>query len=1535
MKKILVFLGSLLLVFSLFVGVSASINPNDASGASGNLNADSSTKKDALSISGDITLDVGEELDFSDKFKLYVNQEAKDKLTYEVEDDNVIYLNTAKQKLIALRAGQSKVIISSDEYYTELNIIVNVKNFCTDGDFDTLKAGTTWTAPNQENDGWRLYTGGAQVAETQTIEVLEYDEVRKNVIHYNHTSSTQYSNLYKSYKVEAGQYYVTADMKGDNVLKDVYVRVNQGNKYGLTQTTKVKGTFEWTNFTSEVVRVAEGESLKVELYFANNSGEVWFDNIQIFRVLETTYTSFSVNNTVEKLEVGQTAQIKCSVDPASIIDFEYTYSSSDEGIVKVDKVGNLTAVSNGIAIVTVRDKLYNYLRNVKVVVGKENGISASVDNKLLTDGLIVINEDSINEFTLTSSSNDKFEVYEYSNAKYGKYYIKDNKIIYTPNAHMYTISEEYDTFSVIAFNKEKGYVLVNIDVKINNVIDDTTTVEFWHTTDKNTALEWTETAGSNYTSENLYNGGYLQVVSNDVEAIYSATYKKHMGENSNAQNVYREAKAQMYSNIYATAKDGSLQLTTVNGGTVKILFEGKAKEILDRYYESQGKIIHGVLYDYIPAKDFTGYDTFEFVLNNGDNKVTIINKVYVAPGQEEFDFANLDLSGTYLLSNDEWLDEVKEGYKNGDIYIKTWVDFYEAQYKNHIPTGVPATARTPMEQLAILYRITGNKEYLTKCWNEMVHVVKDQNFSEDGTRRASWGEDSNGFLDAAMVTYSVAFTYNYIKDDLTDAQKEIVMKALYEEGFYYFENLINVNVLLHGNNHNLLVCGNLAIAALSAMSYEGTIKVNTRDHGEQTINVQEMAAETVITAFKYLQIGLVHYSESGGFPEGPSYSIYAHRNMVALLATLANLYGIDDNGNIINSFGLTDIEGIMNYINYPLYTSSPNYQSFYYAESEYSNNQPALLWYTRYDEDNTNAAILSKLAFEQESYNIQNLLYYKPGLFEKIDYQAIEKLDFLLEEHELATFRSEFGNEMAIFTGLKGTDSNSGAFAHRNLDSGTFEIYALGERFIGNFSNETYNVIVPDGYWDYDYQRWTYYKKNPQGHNTLVFNPEDEPVLLQDPYEKAPIIDFKSNSSSGYSVIDLTGVYKQNAISAIRGLKLFDNRSQILVQDEFVLRKESTVYWSAHTEARIEIVDDKLARLTMNGKSLYAYITSDLGTFTQMSANEPLPGTQGDFCNLDNRGVNKLVIKLEGVTEGTLSVVFFATLQDVKEFDAYDVTPISDWTLDAETSKTNISVEDIKFDAELANNERYVFNPYQYEYVVKLDQETTKIPDFTITYDKTKYNVKVEKAPFFNGLTKVIVTDKSTEESVEYSYKFIVDVIIAGHQEYEKLEVVSVTGHADAAKLIDGSANSTIISSTKEELIFEFENVKEFTNVMIRYAGGMLNTYYFDIYYSEDGINYECCYYGGQSNNEMGDEVYTIGNVKAKYVKIVFNGNTVDQVLKVSEVSFLYNKEVNTKVKKSSGGCGGGCGGSLIGSLIGLVAISGAIIISKKKKENE
>lgn len=1505
------------------------------------LKGEAETRERALSLSQEMEIEVAEEVPIT--FMPYVSESDKQTMEWSLSEEGVVYLTKTKYKLIALKAGETTLTVQSAQYYSTVHIKVRYQNLFERGNFENLDSGMIWEVSNQELGGWRLYTGGSPVAENQLVEVL--DDNGNKVIHFRHPTTPHTSVLYQQIGgLSGGQYYVTAKMKGTDVEKDAYVRVNQGNKWGLTQTTKVKGTFDWETYTSDIVRLDEGEKLKVELYFSANTGEVYFDDVQVFKVITSEYNSFTVSasksyrnssekpaalkqpNQIGKMEVGDKVQLMCETYPQSQIDYDYSYSVEDHEILSVvsygENAGELTALKNGVTNVDVTDRYGNH-KKILVAVGKENGIWASIEG-IGEESFVAGKEDTTKKIKIQCESS-QFELYKYSNAQHGNYYIENQTVIYTPAQDYYTQNGSEEFFEILVYSGD-GFCILPIHIRIEGVDDPCTIVDYWHSTPKNTPLRWSESAERKHTaitSEGSYfNGGYLQVSSYDVEVLYPQT--------KNIPTAQLQAKTEAYRKILGKSTDGSLTISTANGGTVQLRFDGVAQQIQDRYYDSQKKIIFGICYDYTPKDGFVGYDTFDLVIQNGEESITVTNTVYVLPAVEDFKFDSLNFDGIYLLTNDQWLSEVRAGYADKDPYITTWVDVYAKNFANFVPSGVPADSRSYLEQLAILYQVTKDRKYFELCWQQMEAIVKDEEYSKNGTRRLSWGEDSNGFLDAAMVTYSVGFAYSYIKNELTAEQKQIVMKAMYEEGFYWFENLNNVNVLLHGNNHNLLICCDLALAAFAAMSYDQTISgtVLSKNDSYENLNVREMSAQTIMTAFKYLQIALVHYSDSGGFPEGPAYSIYAHKNMVSLLATLYNLYG-ETNGKI-NSFGLSDIPGIMNYTNYPLYTSSPNYYTFYYAESEYSNNQPSLLWYARYDESQINAAVLSKMANANEQYNILNLLWYTPGLYERVDLHNMKELDQMLEDHELATFREDFDNEMAVFTGLKGVDSSSGAFSHKNLDSGTFELYALGERFIGNYCDETYNIVVPDGYWDYDYQRWTYYKKSAQGQNTLVINPEKNPVIAQDPQESAPLIRFESNQSGGFSVVDLSRVYKSDAISVLRGLKLFDHRQRVLLQDEFVLREPSTIYWSAHTEARIDLISDKLARLILNGKCIYAQIISELGSFSYMPATA-LPGTTGKFCNLDNTGVNKLLIRLDDVVSGNLCVVFTKALEEITEFEPMQVVPLADWQLEEDSALPKITAKNIEIDAELGNRFKYVFNPYQYDYVIHLDRSVFNVPNLKVDYDKEKYSLKIEKTSLFQHLTKVILQDKKTKETRTYSFKFIVDTIIDGYEQYRKLEVLRVTGYPDADCLQDGNNTTKLSFNSKQEIIYELAKPSTFTNVLMRFSGGVLNTYYFDIYTSMDQENWECCYFGGSNTNQMGDEVYSLGQAEAKYVKFVFTGEVLEDLTSISKIELYHN---GTKPQTSQGmswwmilciGLGSG--------IVVALGIWGIVILLKRRKK--
>ncbi|WP_025725149.1 heparinase II/III domain-containing protein [Acholeplasma granularum] len=1460
-----------------------------------------------------IELDVADTYILEDKFFGYVSD--KENLIWNVIDNDAIYFVEETFKIYALSAGEAVISVKSADNLlsSEFTIVVKKVNLYPQGDFEHFASNSQWTASNQSINDWRLYTGNAPVTENQIVKIDEVmrDGLLTKTVHAEH-KEIAYSTIYSHVELPGpGYYYVEFDMKGEDIRNQrVFGRFNV-NQPTATQTIGMNGTFDWQSFRSDVVEVT-GQTLQVELYGANYIGKTWYDNVAIYRTVKKDYFGYELNTNLINLTVGNTFNVVPSVNPESQIDFVFYYETLNPEIATVDRFGQVTAISNGITKLIVRDKELGIEKSVYVLVGEESPLQAPAID-------IVMGEDEtkVHEITITGNTNNVV-AYKYTNPEFGNYYIKDNNtIVYSPNKNfnseqLHSLKgTSYDTFKVVLYEENVGYKFVDVSVLVEAKDDPATVVEFWQSTQKNTKLS----------------NGYVQIISKDIETEIPEVKMADLNKDGKLA-----LKSNAYEKITTKLENGTLTGESLNGGTIQILEDGKTLPIQDRYFPALSKLIYGVTYEFTPAVDFFGYDYFNIEITNGTKKTIFKVTVYVAPDAVDFKFDETDFSGVYVLGNDEWLEETRQAYTNNDPYITRWIDEYKDQFAVYNPTGVPANARSGLEHLGVLYQTTKDPKFATMAWNQLNEITKDNTFSGgDGTKRSSWGGASNGFLDAAMVTYSVAFTYNLIYETLDDAQKLQVVRALYEEGFYWFETIQNPNVLLHGNNHNMLINGNLAIAALAVMSYEGEIDVKV-DGIEKTINVKEMASEVVSYAYELLQVALVHYSPSGGFPEGPGYSYYAHRNIISLLATLKNIYG-GNSFDELYTFGLTNLDGILKYPEYTLYASTPNNDMFYYNEGGASINQPGLLWYARMDEKYIPYTLINKIIFEQGTNSILGLLWYKPGSFDNLDVSKVRPLDALLEVHEFASFRNGFGDNFGIYAALKGFDPTSNLFTHKSLDSGTFELVAYGEKFIENFSHEDYQVSVPPGFWDYDYGRWTYYKKQPQGHNTVIFNPLDNPVLQQDPYEHAPITKFVTEASGGYAILNLSDVYKQNVLTYERGLKLDENRSVVTIQDEFTLRKESEFYWSAHTKANIEIINDKLAALSLNGKKVYVKINSDLGTFEKMSANTPLPGTSARFFNLDNEGINKLIIHGKNITQGQISVSFIPSMNDLDSNSLdKEVTNLNDWTITDTNFENDIQVEDISFDGVTGNQFKYEFIPYQYSYLVKLSQTEQFVPKLNVAYDKDLYEVEIINAKTFGQLSYVHVKDKSTNQTRTYKYRFMVDIFVDGYDTFTRHEnVVAQSDSENVNYLIDDDRQTIWRNIDRSEVIFDLGQTKRVSNISMRFTSGIIYTYYFDIYAGDSLDNLEPVYYAGYSTNAIGDEMFSLGEVNARYVKIVFNGNNDNYESAISRVNFYDNNlEYTEEVTVSNNNLWIYISlGSV--SLIGISALA-VVLITKRKK---
>jgi len=372
-----------------------------------------------------------------------------------------------------------------------------------------------------------------------------------------------------------------------------------------------------------------------------------------------------------------------------------------------------------------------------------------------------------------------------------------------------------------------------------------------------------------------------------------------------------------------------------------------------------------------------------------------------------------------------------------------------------------------------------------------------------------------------------------------------------------------------------------------------------------------------------------HFAPDGAWNEGPGYWSYATRYNVAIIASLQSALGTD--------FGLSNIEGFSKTGMFPLYNNSPINKSFNYADGEDGKITAAqLFWFAK----QFNQPAVAKYLYQFKPADPFSLLWYDASLV-KSDKSLPP--DVYFRESEVAVLRSGWNDSLATYVAFKAGDNKAN---HSHLDLGSFILDALGVRWIFDLGADDYNI---PGYFSTGAQgqRWTYYRTRAEGHNTLVINPGNQPD--QDPLASAKLIQFQSQPSTSFGIMDLTPAYASQSVSVKRGIALMDNRRSVMVEDEISNKNASDVYCFAHTHATVELSKDgRTATLSENGKKYQATILSPADAkFTVMPA-EPLDSSPRPKENNPNKGVQKLSIHLPSVTNTRITVVFHPQNVSVK-----------------------------------------------------------------------------------------------------------------------------------------------------------------------------------------------------------------------------------------------------------------------------------------------
>jgi len=243
---------------------------------------------------------------------------------------------------------------------------------------------------------------------------------------------------------------------------------------------------------------------------------------------------------------------------------------------------------------------------------------------------------------------------------------------------------------------------------------------------------------------------------------------------------------------------------------------------------------------------------------------------------------------------------------------------------------------------------------------------------------------------------------------------------------------------------------------------------------------------------------------------------------------------------------------------------------------------------------------------------------------------------------------------------------------HNDLDCGDFVLDALGTRWAGELGSGDY---LSTGYFStdaQDSQRWLYYRKRTEGQNTILVNAANQnvnaaPTVKHDTTKDAQgssTVETVPNGSTAYWIADLVSAYNDTS-SFSRGVRLINNRKQVLIQDEITATQ--AIQWRMHTNATVTVGTNQFT-LQIGSETLVMQILNPpsgltLGTAqaVRLSTDPALPAGQVDQ---PNPGVTVVTIDMPAGTY-SLQVLFNPQWSGMSasDFQTPPSVPLSSWTL--------------------------------------------------------------------------------------------------------------------------------------------------------------------------------------------------------------------------------------------------------------------------------
>jgi len=454
--------------------------------------------------------------------------------------------------------------------------------------------------------------------------------------------------------------------------------------------------------------------------------------------------------------------------------------------------------------------------------------------------------------------------------------------------------------------------------------------------------------------------------------------------------------------------------------------------------------------------------------------------------------------------------------------------------------------------LSLAYRIFEDEKYSDKAIDQML----------DACAFPDW--NPGYFIDAATMTAALAIGYDWNFYRLDLRQNETIRNRILEfglnPGLEVYKNPEGKTLVWFkmDNYWNQVCASGLILGALAV--------------GDDFPDVKNQA---LYHAVRNLLPTIELYEPDGVWAQGPASWVLANNYLTMAMSAMTASLGHD--------FGLSSRPGMDKAASWYTKMTGPSGKTFNFglSSAKQITIAPALAWYSGiYDENLPNKLFRSQI----EKQLSGNVLYRKDALF----YLSLPWIKSLNESEvtidrltvqegiiDMMVFNGNGDNNENLYLASKGGSGNLG---NQQLETGTFVVDALGERWV--LDPQIENPANKTGQ-----DAWENPANTNTNHSTLVIaganqNPDGEcRVSKSDINEKQP-----------YGIYDLSPAYPE-ASKVLRGFKLLNDQC-ILVRDEITFSDSpQKVRWAIVTDATVSISGNK-ADLLKNGKHFYMVAVS-------------------------------------------------------------------------------------------------------------------------------------------------------------------------------------------------------------------------------------------------------------------------------------------------------------------------------------------------------